>query len=108
MQTQFTDKVTFYTVYLEMHDIRFEGSIRVNDDNQIIELNGSYFADQIHIGNCNSYLNGEQLYFNYNISGAYASKVFDLADVVYTEAIEMLNAPVEGEEMKAPETEVME
>lgn len=103
MQTQFTNRVTFYTVYLELHGIKFEGSIRVNDDNQIIELNGSYFADQVHIGNCNSYLNGEQLYFNYNISGAYASKVFDLADIVYTEAIEMLNPAVEKEETEVEE-----
>lgn len=95
MKTQFTNRVSFYTVYVEQDGIKFEGSLRVNDDNEIIELNGSYYADQAHLGNCSSYLNGEQLYFNINVSGAYLDKVFALAELVYSDARAFV-LPLEG------------
>lgn len=80
MATTFGNEIKTSTFVNEIDDMRLSGDLRVNSEDKIESINGSFSKGDVFVGGMSSYYDGENLKMNYNsIDPMYHDEIFAIA-----------------------------
>ena len=80
MATIFGNEVKTSTFVNEVNDMRLSGDLRVNSEDKIESINGSFMKGDVFVGSMSSFYEGENLRMNYNgIDPMYHDEIFAIA-----------------------------